>query len=603
MLMHNFCLLAQVVFTFGQTSTYLTDMKELVANRTADIEGKTRIAQKHIDAFKLPKVWLKYTKKSLSVFLQRTFVNNARQTVSSVLNLLFQQLTFDWLHRLQHKKTYISTFFSTMISPKNRIREVVPHPIAKLESESARLVTEVGISWIFNVDKELGLFLTVVSVYFPGYRIDSCNFGHFFVSTIQEGAKRERKIFLFCNILSNFWLFLAQWTVIVRIEARKLSSFFCNMHYTITDAGTMRTSPLSGQNFIINNVEQSLEQSFTVVHTSCFVMFYHICSEKYMKLRVTVYNHSLILLHHIIDGPDSSFKMLSPKHRRNSDKMEYLTTTFQCMVQISSQTKWRFIDQGKLVQYSGVSQLFADLYLKYQDKVMDIFYPSAKSPLFCMCLVRVSSAPHTFVQMRVKTVHFEVKKSKNCLHGGLSFYEFYGSDLYETEVLCPDLVSSTAQRTFYSRQNSILIIFYSYQKYTSELDVAIEVSVTKCKGVKVNACHFMHNHRFIHDTSGSLFTLREGECKVIHVQYFYHFHRGMDILSCSKILGYKNLHSNRTVVVYNVTGYFMTFLPQLNRSSYSSLLRSECFWGLCILLLTFEGQFTCLTCFSCDICV
>ena len=249
------------------------------------------------------------------------------------------------------------------------------------------------------------------------------------------------------------------------------------------------------------------------------------------------------------DGPGSLSAILDPEYVFGNEAYVYSCSSFQCLVKIIS---------------NNIKGIFVNYYAtKLHTTLKRTIHNSSKLTLSGS---KCNTKPYLFVfhaqsgyQAYITVLNMSYKSAifhMDCRYGGLSFKEGLHAYNYENVPFCENHNSSTeASRSYYSRNFTLTIVFYTYDKY-SERNVTLHLSPTKCKPV-VLSLYEVHSNCLVNEsnshcskyfeqitqgTSLSLsipfleqlqhthivFSMSMSKCLVLHVGHFHRLQNRME---------------------------------------------------------------------------
>ncbi len=543
-------------------TTKLDLMKKIITDRNAGLSHMKNVMQEVIIFSSLPKAWQKYVDKSVSLFLFHQFVlkETEKATVQKTIAEMFLTLTEDWLQKFKSAKQIRKHSDERAMSVEVH-EETLSHPIGSWILESVRFGANIRVNWFLSVDKRLQLHVTVEYIYFPGFKILSCRHGH--VTFLTAWMKTWGELYKFCGILSHSWLVLSFPQIRVFTWITKFYTHSSCVHYTLFDSNITDTSLFSKHNKVMGR-DSNKDWIVGFHQKNVLALFYHVCVPKFLKATIFAIGGPPVLKYLVYDGPsvDSLSSTLAPWHKPTG-KSEFLTSTFQCVIQVnvirsSNPTNLPFF------RIFGTPQSIQNISLKHPSNC-NVSYPSNMCPMFRMCIINISTSWIHHIKISIQNFTFVGKIAVDCNYGGLSVYEWNKGSKQETLKDCQDTRYSANHKVLFSAQYFVVLVVFSYQTKISKFEVVVQAATTECEGIRINACGNIDEY------TAQKLAVEVGNCLVVHVDYKWH----EDVALCVTYVHYNGLNDVNKRVVYNVTGFLMTYLPKLNRSSKQSLLHGK----------------------------
>ncbi len=188
----------------------------------------------------------------------------------------------------------------------------------------------------------------------------------------------------------------------------------------------------------------------------------------------------------LIDGPVH----LSPTFSFSIDYSKVYTTTFQCLVQITTKNATS-ADNMSALRFNKYHQDSENISLR-KGKVLFSLKNFRKYNKTNIQILHLRTQPHLYLNIEMLTYTFVGAADKNCLRGGLSFYDHDSGNFKEMFLSCNksnSLDKGHFMQHFhiYSESSSACLILYQYPHY-SELNIQFYISATQCRSVKINTC-------------------------------------------------------------------------------------------------------------------
>ncbi len=550
---------------------------------------------------KTAKMWHKYIRASLHSQIRHHYTTTlvapdakADHSLSDELCLLHIEMQTNW----RQKISFVCKLpHNEEVSPANKEINVTYNfklPIATLFAESRNI--NYNVSWHVCLDTKLRMVLSILSLHFLGSKIQSCGFGSVSIFSTNKSFKIDLKTyapqdqFIFCGILSGFLVFVENWHIKILLEVEEWYKFSMHMNCSLIDKRTAVTSTSSAYN---NAYDYSIRPMMNKIEFYFWpkkvVSFHHHSVSRYMMIYLGMPKS---FQHTLYDGPETLCDILSSSGQDGSH-LHYTTSTFQCLLQMyhSSQqdTKvsepnnihvyFRRIPSARLSQHHLISANIS------------VTYPNFFCPLFVFCPLLVESPRQTFLMVSVKKLQYSGLLSTDCSFGGVNFYSRRGMYFRHPHtsripdfVECSNRNSQAHFRPIYSEAGTMILSFHAYNALVTNFTVHLVVAMSKCKGILINACAFYQNEFYrgtrTDITSMARFIVTKDQCLVLQIEYFT---QGLtrirdNLLSCSmqSQVHRKSPDISQQELSYNVTTFFMTYLPALTRCSEAILDSSKC---------------------------
>ena len=391
----------------------------------------------------------------------------------------------------------------------------------------------------FNTDKKLSLNFTFHGLYFSRAHINSKTAN---LSLFELGSEKETQLSLsYSGYHAGFSIYPRKGSCLLITSVQVLILLVLNATFSVMDSNLVTT-------FHMTKYSQINLFSFWYIYEN------HVETNSFIQIIKT---HRIILklsqeyLHQCVvyDGPGSLSAIWHPEYVLGNEAYVYNCSSFQCLVKIIS---------------NNIKAIFVNYFAtKLQTTLKRTIHNSSQLTLFGS---KCNTKPCLFVfhaqsgyQVNITVLNMSYKSAilhMDCRYGGLSFKDGLHGYNYENVPFCKNHDSSTeASRSYYSRNFTLTIVFYTYDKY-SESNVTLQLSPTKCKPVVLSLYEVQSNcldnksnshcskyfEQITEGTSLSLsipfleqlqhthivFSMSMSECLVLHVAHFYRLQNRME---------------------------------------------------------------------------
>ncbi len=313
--------------------------------------------------------------------------------------------------------------------------------------------------------------------FFSGHRGDN---GHVEISSChkKKNGKRKWLFFWYCGTLSNFKVFLRDFTSFVGLQVKPHIQFNVSFSYTAMDRSIIHTmnnsedaSPLYSE--VFSALAPSSILLVTRNRSSTYLQVYHLLCEKSHIFVIVIPVISSVTAY---DGPGTLSRTLTAHFLKASDLFQFRTSAFRATVfeqsAISNLKLSYMTRRGRLPKLillnkpQGVS-----LDSERQGNIVSHF--------------QLKSASDLHINLTIIDVNYTGKKSPACIYAGVSFYNV---ETHSTEpTFCQSSEYYHRYQPMYSENTSMEIILFSFEEYGS---VAINLffSFTQCAPIHVSLC-------------------------------------------------------------------------------------------------------------------
>ena len=352
-----------------------------------------------------PKVWHLYIKTFLYKVINKSHLFTVKESVCLLDNnirLFSQNSEKRWLKPVEPNYTLIITRASGRL-------ELVDVGIfvyfARKFLSFPPDLPHVAYTWILQMDVSLRAHLNFGSIYFPLSPYD-CMKGNI---TISQNSILF-PTFMFCGQMATLFLYPSSSKIKIKISVMEDILYKVNMSYMVIDNNLIETTK---GNF--NSSE--LLYSLVSIRKHIKIISYFIQVKKTQKIFLNITNSRHTLL---FDGPGHSSEVIQKiTYLIKTNKENYITTTFQCLLQILTFHKMINHETAHF-HFSGTDQPLLPIYIS--NKSINIEIPSnICRSVPCFLHVRVPSGQH--VNITIFNQSYIGQRTMNCKYGGVSFVE------------------------------------------------------------------------------------------------------------------------------------------------------------------------------------
>ena len=335
--------------------------------------------------------------------------------------------------------------------------------------------------------------------------------------------------FTYCGHQTNFNIYPSYNVIDISIHSYKHSFFaFTALQTIITERLIV--------SFETSNSSVPDISSVHLIHlikSEILVETFHIKVRKIHHL-VVQFSETGSYTHELYDGPGFLSTNL-----RNSGYV-YKTSTFQCVARISTYIKL-VPEEERFFNYASKSLKISRTFNISSNKTgVTITLPmSLCAPNHCAILLFSDETYH--INITVLEIIYKGPTGERCKYGGLVTGEETLMDYKESLTVCEEQHGLT----FFSQNSSLILFGYWYEQY-SKIQTTMQVSLTKCTAVQLDACtvqklchtffnlnnlticnlylkHISQNHlsyykNFDDFTDFVLFSLQDDNCVVIQLR-------------------------------------------------------------------------------------
>ncbi len=465
----------------------------------------------HTNSFKeFQKLWHNYT----MAFCFMALRNNKKMEKYSLVQAL-------WHHSLQvHLYTALSTRDVTP-NYNTRLPVTVQIPTGVIKSfyhdiyyPVHSLITEFSwagnfeaqtLLWIFTLHPKLALNFTIHDLHISLRSPVDCDFGKLIISKfncdvnnrtlcqqldnsntfaheeeeqIQNCTENHFRSFqnskiswrlLYCGHLANFSIFPISSEIVVEVQNKQCRYYEMSSSFMVMDINTVISLP-----------NQNVKKQLRIVDNLLFVrqtiklVTYFLQTNKSCRI---ILNSSWEQTKSIIfDGPDELAKIILKNNGI------YLTSTFQCLVQILSDKK--YCQQINFVS-AKLSESFA-LRLRQQQEPTFLHLPTRQCREVCSALLL--APPGFYINVSVSSLYYQGKHSLHCKYGGTFTVELISGQYIENPTLCKHLsLNSSRVRNQHSHRNEFTVIQYFYSGL-SKVHTILKISLSSCSLTQIDVC-------------------------------------------------------------------------------------------------------------------
>lgn len=494
----------------------------------------------------LPKMWFNY----IDTFLHRSnynFTEKRTQLLVRALKVLAVNSKSFCLKAVYWSEySSYNTPFLTFIQNSGRQQMSLNYfeyvysanitaPCGKLGRQGFVKIGSETWKFSFQLAKSFRLNVTVNYLYLSSNSFDKCKFGSFNMSSSIQ--------FKYCGIYSKIIYYSFSNNVTISLFVLHFVSFDANMTFSVVDSNKI----ISLRPKYIKMKISAFTLKFKSKNTTFYQMFLQVDKYFEMVLRVTNTTQKQI---RIYDGPGVESDILKPVPHGPFDNKYYLST-FQGVVCISLPNYP--VSFSNTIEYSGERKVFFHNVMLYEGATSKMHYPGNEKCINNVtCTFKFQTQVYFFIEIEILRMKYVGYNDTGCRYGGLAIYDTNGSHS-ESSVLCSN---QNPHRNVYSTSNTLLAVFYSYNKYVTEFNTAISVSVTKCKAVTLNACQYKFFP--VHSPAKPFYTVEEGPCQIVRLTYTDK-NRTSKEAACAAYVKPGNAMEHGKIIQYNVTAFFKTF--------------------------------------------
>ncbi len=337
------------------------------------------------------------------------------------------------------------------------------------------------------VDEKLRLKLDLNVVYFASFALSHCFFGNL---TLTSFMIRRKEQFCYCGQYPFATIYPRS-----RYIQFKIVTVGYNAHRVFTTYSILDSDTISSQR--THNVTNSQLLSIWVLENEFAIYTFHVHVQKYKFILLLQSNFSFEKIR-VWDGPDHNSPVLTPVQEH-----KYVTSAFQCTVQITSVWQERF---QKAFSYSTSSHIANKMITVRSNGSVLLSFPMQHVPQSAglTFIVAIHTPPDLHVNLQVLTIANRALRSSMCSFGGLSVYDKLNTTTTEISTLCQPHNNHYKSRSVYSKNSNIVLVFYSY---TSHFKAGIQLSATACKCVHFNAWQYQKSCKTPYQFHSSPFCL------------------------------------------------------------------------------------------------
>ena len=330
----------------------------------------------------------------------------------------------------------------------------------------------VAYTWILQMDVSLRAHLKFKSIYFPLSPYD-CMKGNI---TISQNSLHF-PTFIFCGQMATLFLYPSSPKINIKISVMDKILYKVNMSYMVMGNNLIETTK---GNFNSSEVLYSLVS----IRENITVISYFIQVHKTQKIVLNITNtyHSLVF-----DGPGYFSEVIQKRmFLIKTNKEYYMTTTFQCLLQILTFYKMIGLETA-LFDFFGIYQTQHTMNLI--NKTVNIEIPSIiYNNVPCILYVRVPS--EQYVNVTILHQSYKGQRTMDCKYGGIAFIGNTEHAHNEVATICePHNSIISHNRNIFSHSSSLIIVAYWYKNYSS-ISVSLNVTSTVCQSIQIDICKF-----------------------------------------------------------------------------------------------------------------
>ena len=321
----------------------------------------------------------------------------------------------------------------------------------------------------FKTDQRLSLNITFQELYFSRVNMD---FKAANISVFESGSEKEAQLSIaYDGYHAAFSLYPTKGSCMLQTSVHLNILLVLNATFSVVDSNLVKT-------LHVTNSSEIYLFSFWYIYKDHVEISSFIQIIKSHKITLKLFQNYLNQ-HLVHDGPGSMSDTLDPQFFLGHEMYIYSCSSFQSLVKIISSNI-----EAISVNYSAIRLNTALKKTIYKfNKLTLLGYQCNTSP----CLI-IFNAQNGF-QVNATVLNMSYKSTilhQDCRIGGLSVIADLNGNQHENGHFCRIHNSSTnVSRSYYSSNSTLMMIFYTYENY-SEINVTLEISLTKCKPVMLS---------------------------------------------------------------------------------------------------------------------
>ena len=369
-------------------------------------EGLSHILP-HEDVFKVaPKLWHLYIKTFLHKVISKSHLFTVEESFYYLDNdiKLFSKYS---QKRLLKPVQPSYTLIVTRASGRLDLVDVGIFVYFAKEFQRRFYLPHVAYTWILQMDVTLRAHLKFESIYFPLSPYD-CMKGNI---TISQNSLYF-PTFIFCAQMAKLFLYPSSPEINIKISVMAEILYKVNMSYMVIDISLIETTKSNFNSSEVLYSSVSIRQVITVIS-------YFIKVQKTQKivLNIPSDNHSLVF-----DGPGYSSEVIQKRmFLIKPNKEYYITTTFQCLLQIL--TSYKMI--AAETSYFDFIEIYQTLHtINLSNGIANIEIPSIiynNVP----CILGIRAPSEQYVNITILHQSYEGQRTMDCKYGGIAFIRNY----------------------------------------------------------------------------------------------------------------------------------------------------------------------------------
>ena len=448
---------------------FIVDLKaEDPLHALADIDWKRDINETHIS-----KDWLAYVYKSMERILDSTsYINTALSNNVKFINM---------------KSNIYYFHFSKLVHPKFKCWDSESHteetPLVQHKFYWFRIERCIPTYHeYFMLHSQLRLNITFIKLNLKQI-FESCSKYNLTICSFSSTA--TKKTFTYCGTHSQYSVYPPSSNISLRAKLFNKIIFELHAAFSVISENVVRSEIPPKSNINSHSVAVKLYSTFYVplAHINYFI--YRIRLKKYMGLLLN-FNDNSLHQSTVYAGPEFVLNKIELESFNHT--FLYLET-FQCILQTRIMKQSKQNNLNITYGFRDLPRIKINLTL---NEMYGLSYPEKRCSNTTVCILHLHCPDGHYINLTVLSFIYNGLPNSKCSLGGLAFYDYKFGTFQEELLFCNkynDLVSTFAlpKQSVYSSNSSVLFILYSYKEY-SQLKLNGTISVTSCRGVKINIC-------------------------------------------------------------------------------------------------------------------
>ena len=391
----------------------------------------------------------------------------------------------------------------------------------------------------FDVNFKIRINMTFVVLHL-GIPVENCNYDYLEVNS-SESTKGN---YTYCGYYSNLNLYPEFNSFTLTITLSLIMQFHLHTIFSVTDKMFIYNPvdfKTSWRTFDNHNIHYAINSQCHKIGSKYYLISFHISTFKLYRVQLKMVNLKKINFV-IYDGPGYDFTVLN----KNSAKSFIYTSTFQCLIQFL--TTYQFQSNNNSILYYSYTSSDNTIYKTFRthsDIIIQMPFVNCLSN-FCVHIVKATEG----FQFNFTVLNMSVQshETSNCMFQGLFLGELDIHHYEAIDEICSDInsFSQSPMLNFHTRGSVLYMVLYWYNGYSS-INATVHISVSKCKGIYLDACVY---HYYCRNEEHGVF--KNFMSTVIH-------HTNIEFPDCS-LFGYKQrfkLPAGECVVLILSNKYFL----------------------------------------------